>query len=459
MSSPRGMLTIAQLTELVSADGIDTILVMFTDHYGRFMGKRYDAEFFLDHVAAQGTHGCDYLLTVDMEMEPVQGYTFANWEMGYGDFHLVPDLSTLRLASWQERTAMVICDIEDERAHALVSVAPRTLLRRQLERAAAAGYTVKAASELEFYTYEESYRGAAEKGYANLQPVGWYIEDYHMLQSVRQEPVVGAIRRHLRNSGVPVENSKGEWGLGQHELNIQYTDALPMADRHAIYKECAKEVAEGLGMSVTFMAKPHAGQAGSSCHIHLSLWQNGQNAFAGNEQIGPVQGSTIFRWFLGGWIAHAPEMMVCYAPTINSYKRYEDGSWAPTRLAWSYDNRTAGFRVVGKGSSLRIECRIPGADCNPYLAYAAALASGLDGIANRIEPPDIFVGDIYAARHLPRVPYTLREATELFDNSAFAKAAFGEEVVAHYTHFWQVEQATYDRAVTDWERKRYFERI
>jgi len=453
------MLTIAQLTELVSSEQIDTILVMFTDHYGRFLGKRYDAEFFLTHVATQGTHGCDYLLTADMEMEPVQGYTFANWEMGYGDFHLVPDLSTLRLASWQERTAMVICDVVDEQAHALVSVAPRSLLRQQLAHAAAAGYTVKAASELEFYTYEDSYRGAAEKGYAKLQPVGWYIEDYHMLQSMRQEPVVGAIRRHLRNSGVPVENSKGEWGLGQHELNIQYTDALPMADRHAIYKQCAKEVAEGLGMSVTFMAKPHAGQAGSSCHIHLSLWQDGQNIFAGDEAIAQVQASKLFRWFLGGWIAHAPEMMVCYAPTINSYKRYEDGSWAPTRLAWSYDNRTAGFRVVGKGSSLRIECRIPGADCNPYLAYAAALASGLDGIANQIEPPTIFEGDIYAAHHLPRVPYTLREATERFANSEFTKAAFGEAVVAHYTHFWQVEQQSYDKAVTDWERQRYFERI
>ncbi len=459
MSSPRGMLTIAQLTDLVGADQIETILVMFTDHYGRFMGKRYDAEFFLAHVAPHGTHGCDYLLTVDMEMEPVQGYEFANWELGYGDFHLVPDLSTLRLVSWQERTAMVICDVADEAAHDLVAVAPRSLLRRQLARAEALGYTAKAASELEFYTFEDSYRSAAEKGYANLQPVGWYIEDYHMLQSMRQEPVVGAIRRHLRNSGVPVENSKGEWGLGQHELNIQYTDALPMADRHAIYKQCAKEVAEGLSMSVTFMAKPHAGQAGSSCHIHLSLWQDGQNAFAGDEPIGPVQGSKLFRWFLGGWIAHAPAMMVCYAPTVNSYKRFEDGSWAPTRLVWSYDNRTAGFRVVGKGSSLRIECRIPGADCNPYLAYAAALASGLDGIANQIEPPAIFVGDIYAARHLPRVPYTLREATELFANSDFTKAAFGQAVVEHYTHFWQVEQAAYDKAVTDWERKRYFERI
>lgn len=459
MSSLRGMLAIDQLKQLTQDDQIDTILVMFTDHYGRFMGKRYDAEFFLAHVASDGTHGCDYLLTVDMEMEPVQGYTFANWELGYGDFHLVPDLSTLRQVSWQERTAMVICDVEHEASHELVSIAPRSLLRQQLARAEALGYTAKAASELEFYTFEDSYRSAAEKGYTDLQPLGWYIEDYHMLQSVRQEPVVGAIRRHLRNSGVPVENSKGEWGLGQHELNIQYTDALAMADRHVVYKQCAKEVAEGLGMSLTFMAKPFAGQAGSSCHIHLSLWEGDQNAFAGAEQVGPVQGSPLFRWFLGGWIAHAPEMMACYAPTINSYKRFEDGSWAPTRLAWSYDNRTAGFRVVGKGNSLRIECRIPGADCNPYLAYAAALASGLDGIANQIEPPEIFVGDIYAARHLPRVPYTLRDATELFANSEFTKAAFGADVVEHYTHFWQVEQRTFDTAVTDWERKRYFERI
>ncbi|MCB0184261.1 MAG: glutamine synthetase, partial [Caldilineaceae bacterium] len=235
MSNPRGMLTTEQLRQLVQDDQIDTMLVMFTDHYGRFMGKRYDAEFFLAHVADHGTHGCDYLLTVDMEMEPVQGYTYANWELGYGDFHLVPDLNTLRLVAWQERTALVICDIENEKTHELVSLAPRSLLRRQLARAAEMGYRVKAASELEFYTFEDSYRGAAEKGYANLQPVGWYIEDYHMLQSVRQEPLVGAIRRHLRDSGVPVENSKGEWGLGQHELNIQYTDALPMADRHAIY--------------------------------------------------------------------------------------------------------------------------------------------------------------------------------------------------------------------------------
>ncbi len=459
MSSPRGLLTIDELTPLVHEEAIDTVLVMFTDLYGRFVGKRYDAEFFLAQIATGGTHGCDYLLTVDMEMEPVQGYAYANWEAGYGDFHLVPDLDTLRLVAWQERTAMVICDVMDERSHELVSVAPRTLLRQQLDRAHSMGYRAMAASELEFYSFEESYRAAAEQGHAHLRPVGWYIEDYHMLQSIRQEPLVGALRRHLRNSGVPVENSKGEWGLGQHELNIQYAAALAMADRHVIYKQCAKEVAEGLGISVTFMAKPHAGQAGSSCHLHLSLWQGEENAFAGDELLGPVHCSSIFRWFLGGWIAHAAEFMVCYAPTVNSYKRFEDGSWAPTRLAWSYDNRTAGFRVVGQGKSLRIECRIPGADCNPYLAYAAALASGLDGIANQIEPPPIFEGDLYAARHLPHVPTTLRAATANFAASTFARATFGDAVVDHYTHFWQVEQAAYDRAVTDWERQRYFEQI
>ncbi len=280
-----------------------------------------------------------------------------------------------------------------------------------------------------------------------------------MLQGAREEKFTAAARRHLKQSGIPVENSKGEWGLGQHELNIRYADVLTMTDRHVIFKQCLKETADQMGVSVTFMAKYTNGQAGSSCHIHLSLWQDGRNAFAGDKQFGPVMGSDVFRWFLGGWMAHAPEMMVCYAPTVNSYKRYEDGSWAPTRIAWSYDNRTAGFRVVGKGESLRIECRIPGADVNPYLAFAAALASGLDGIANQTEPPPIFEGDVYMAQELPRVPYTLREATNLFAASDFARQVFGADMVDHYTHFFRTEQALYDTAVTDWERKRYFERI
>ena len=455
----QGMLTIDQLGKLVEYEEIETVVVGFTDHYGRIMGKRFDAEFFVEDIERHGTHGCNYLLTVDMEMEPVPGYEFANWELGYGDFHLVPDLDTLRVASWLDKTAFVLCDIEDEGSHQLVSVAPRSILRQQVDAARQTGFTAMAASELEYYIYEDSYKAAAQKRYDGLQPAGWYIEDYHILQGSREEKFTSLARRHLKKSGIPVENSKGEWGLGQHEVNVRYADALTMADRHTIFKQCFKEVADQLGLSVTFMAKPHSGQAGSSCHLHFSLWREAENAFAGDKLLGPVQCSDLFRWFLGGWMAHVPEMMVFYAPTINSYKRYEDGSWAPTRIAWCFDNRTAGFRVVGKGQSLRIECRIPGADCNPYLAYAAVLASGLDGIAHQIEPPDIFEGDVYMAQHLPRVPYTLREAIDLFANSDFTRQVFGQEVVKHYTHYFQVEQKAYDNFVTDWERQRYFERI
>lgn len=459
MMTLQGMLTLDELAQRVQDGSIETVLVMFTDHIGRFMGKRFDADFFLEDVAQHGTHACNYLLTVDMEMEPVPGYRFANWEHGYGDFHLLPDLSSLRLASWLDKSALVICDVEDEAAHQPTAVAPRTILRRQIERAAALGYTAKAASELEYYLFANPYKEANAANFHNLEPVGWYIEDYHMLQGSREEHFNAAVRRHLKQSGIAVENSKGEWGLGQHELNVRYGNILEMADRHAIYKQCLKEVADQLGISVTFMAKVAAGSAGSSSHIHLSLWQGEQNAFSGEEQAGPVQGSNVFRWFLGGWLRHVPELMVFYAPTINSYKRYQVGSWAPTRIAWSRDNRTAGFRVVGSGRSLRIESRIPGADCNPYLVYAAALASGLDGIEQQIEPPPVFVGDVYQAQQLPRVPATLREATELFAGSAWTKSVLGEEVVEHYTHYFRTEQAAFDNAVTDWERKRYFERI
>lgn len=459
MASLRGMLTLAQLEQMVEREEIETVVVAFTDHYGRMMGKRSDAEHFLAHVAPHGTHGCNYLLTVDMEMEPVPGYSYANWELGYGDFHLVPDLDTLRVASWLDKTALVICHVEDEKTHEPVSVAPRSILKRQFERAKAMGYTPMSASELEYYVYEDSFKTAAQKHYDNLDAMGWYIEDYHMLQGAREEKFTAQARYHLKHSGIPVETSKGEWGHGQHEVNVRYADSLTMADRHVIFKQCLKEVADRLGYSLTFMAKPTTDGAGSSCHIHFSLAADGENVFPGDQQIGPVQGSDIFRWFLGGWMKHMPETMVFYAPTINSYKRYQDSSWAPTRIAWSYDNRTAGFRVIGQGSALRIECRIPGADCNPYLAYAAALASGLDGIANQIDPPDIFEGDVYAAQHLPRVPYTLEQALDLFETSAFAKQAFGADVVEHYAHFFRTEVANYNRSVTDWERKRYFERI
>ncbi len=457
--SPNGVLDLQQLKQLADTGEIETVVVAFTDHYGRLMGKRFDAHFFLESAAKSGTHGCDYLMTTDMEMEPVPGYKFANWELGYGDFHMVPDLDTLRIASWLDRTAIVLCDLEDEKNHKPVDIAPRTILRKQVEAAIALDLECQAASELEYYLFENGYREAFDQNYHDLKPAGWYLEDYHIMQGSRTESFTATARQHLNRSGIPVENSKGEWGLGQHELNIRYAEALDMADRHVLFKQCLKEIADTKGMSVTFMAKYREDGAGSSCHIHMSLWQDGDNALTGDQQFGPVKGSDTFKWFLGGWMAHAADVMPFYAPTINSYKRFVDASWAPTRLAWSYDNRTAGFRVVGDGPSLRIECRIPGADCNPYLAYAALLASGLDGIKNKIEPPEMFSGDVYAAQHLTHVPHTLQEAVKKFSKSSFCKEAFGAEVVDHYTHFFQSEIKSYSAAVTDWERKRYFERI
>ena len=451
-----GFLTVAQLRQAVRRGDIDTVLVMFTDHYGRFVGKRFDAGFFLEHALTHGAEACDYLLTVDMEMNPVPGYALANWELGYGDLHLAPDLATLRTAAWLERSALVICDARQRDTHAPLAQAPRSVLRAQVDRARSRGFTAMAASELEYYVFRDSYRDAHVKNHASLTPAGWYLEDYHMLQGARMEPYHGALRRALAASGVPVETSKGEWGRGQHELNIRYCEVLEMADRHALYKQCAKEIADQQGLSVTFMAKIDQAQAGSSCHVHLSLWRGGRNAFASRGKDGASQ---TFRHFLAGWMAHAAELMVFYAPTVNSYKRYQSLSWAPTKLAWSRDNRTAGFRVVGQGDGLRIECRVPGADCNPYLAFAAALASGLDGVARKLEPPAEFRGDAYAAADVDRVPASLREATDLFERSAFARAAFGDEVVDHYAHFFRTEQAAYDGAVTDWERQRYFERI
>jgi glutamine synthetase len=321
------------------------------------------------------------------------------------------------------------------------------------------GLAAKAASELEYYIFRNSYADSKEKGYRDLKPAGWYIEDYHALQGARVEDFNSVARRELSRSGVPVESTKGEWGLGQHELNIYYSDILEMADRHALLKQCLKEIADRQQISITFMAKFAAEQAGSSCHVHMSLWRDDESAFAGEQAVGSVNGSDLFRHFAGGWLQRIPELMVLLAPTVNSYKRYQSGSWAPTRLAWSVDNRTAGVRVVGKGDALRLECRVPGADCNPYLTYAALLAAGLDGIEHGTEPPDLFVGDVYATDEIPRVPGSLLEAVDLFENSEFANRVFGEAIVQHYSHFFRVEQQAYERSVSDWERERYFERI
>jgi glutamine synthetase len=459
MAKTLGTIDVAALKQRADKGEIDTVLAVFPDIYGRLMGKRFDAEYFLSSVAEAGTHACNYLLTVDMEMEPVAGYDFANWQKGYGDFHLVPDFRTLRQATWLDRTALVLCDVQSEKEHAPVSQAPRSMLLKQIEAISKAGFEVMAASELEYYFFRNSYRDAAAAEYRNLEPAGWYLEDYNALQGTREEDYNGLLRRHLKQSGIAVESTKGEWGKGQHELNVRYSDVLSMADNHTVLKQCCKEVADRLGVCVTFMAKPSEKQAGSSCHVHLSLWQNGRNAFAGRQRLGSIECSELFIKFLGGWLAHAPEVMAFYAPNVNSYKRYQSGSWAPTRLAWSRDNRTAGFRVVGSGESLRIECRFPGADCNPYLVYAAALASGLDGIVNDLRPPAEFGGDAYQASELTHVAKTLTEAIEHFEQSEFCRRAFGADVVQHYAHFFRTEQTAYDRAVTDWERGRYFERI
>jgi len=461
----RGMLTIDELKAKVASGEVETVVTVFPDLYGRLMGKRITGEYFLDYVAQKGMHACDYLFIVDMDMEPIPGYKFANWEAGFGDFHCVPDLSTLCMATWLEKSAFVMCDSFNDKTNEPTPVAPRSILRKQVEAAAAMGYRAIGASELEYYIFADSYAASREKQYVNLKPFGTYLEDYHILQGTREEPLNAAVRRHLGNSGVPVETSKGEWGPGQHELNIRYAEVLTMADRHSIYKQCFKDIADQLGLSVSFMAKYDQKLAGSSCHIHMSLWDKDleNNLFDGEQPIGPdahlPHASSEFKWFLGGWLKHMAELMPFVAPTINSYKRYQAGSWAPTGLAWCYDNRTAGFRVVGHGKSLRIETRVPGADTNAYLAYAALLAAGLDGIRNKIEPPAIFKGDVYSASNLPQVPRTMRDAIAGLEKSAFAREAFGDDVVEHYLHFFKTEQTLFDNAVTTWERARYFEQI
>lgn len=449
-------MTLDELKRLVADNEIDTVLVVFPDMYGRLVGKRLVARFFLEQSEI---HACDYLLACDVDMDPVPGYKFTSWAKGYGDFRPRPDFSTLRVASWLEKTALVLCDVYEEEHDELVPYAPRSILRKQLARAAERGYTAMGASELELYVFEDSYDTVAKKHFVNLEPIGRVIEDYHILQGTKEEFLIGAIRRHLERSGIPVESSKGEWGPGQQEIGLRYAELLEMADRHVLYKHAAKEIAWQSGHAITFMAKWDERHAGSSCHIHMSLWDGkGKKAmFPGDEQLGPIKCSPTFRYFLGGWIKHLRETFAFYAPYPASYKRYVAGSFAPTGIAWSHDNRTAGFRIVGNGPSLRIECRTAGADANPYLAFAATLAAGLDGIEKETEPPPAFEGDVYGALELPQVPHSLPEAIRALQESAFAREVLGEDVVEHYLHFFKTEQRKFDAAVTDWERRRYFE--
>ena len=452
----KGMLSVDELRDQVERGTIDTVLTCFTDMQGRLIGKRIDVSYFLDEVTDHGIEGCNYLLALDMEMDPVPGYDMANWEQGYGDFHIVPDMDTLRRIPWLDRTALVLCDVHWEDGSPVVA-SPRQVLKRQVERALELGYLPMIGSELEFYLFKETYAEAHANHYRNLTPTIPYILDYHILATTFDENVVGDIRRGMKGAGIPVEFTKGEAWPGQHELNFRFADAVTTADRHVIYKNGAKEIAHQHGQSVTFMAKPDHTWIGSSCHIHASLWdpEGSRSLFPTDHDHEP---SEVFNHFLGGVIEHLGELMVFVGPNVNSYKRYAHESWAPTTLAWSRDNRTCGFRIVGHGNGLRIESRIPGADTNPYLAFAAMIAGGLAGLERKIEPPSMFEGNAYADETLPRVPSTLREAIDALEASTMAREAFGNEVVDHYLNYARTEQRLFDQTVTCYERERLFER-
>ena len=456
----QGMLDVKALEELTDSGEIDTVLCMFTDLQGRFMGKRVLPHFFLEEVLGEeGLHACLYLLAVDMEMEPLPGYSYASWETGYGDFRMVPDLTTLRLCPWLEKTAMVICDIADEETGEPVEVSPRQILKRQIQRAADAGFVVKTGSELEFYLFQDSYQEAAERSYQAMRPSSTYIMDYHMLQTTKDEWIIRQIRNGMVAAGIPIEFSKGEFGKGQHEINITYSDALSNADHHVLYKHGVKEISALNGVAATFMAKWTMAEAGSSCHLHSSVWSADGTESLMWDADAPHHLSETYRHYMGGLMATAREMAITYAPFVNSYKRYQLGSWAPTAIVWSRDNRTCGFRTVGEHKGFRVECRIPGADANPYLAFAATIAAGLWGIANKVEPPEMFVGNAYEAKDVPRVPSSLHEAIEAFRGSTVAREAFGDFVFEHLLNTAEQEQVIFDNnCVTDWELARYFER-
>ena len=443
------MLTLEELTNAVGAGDIDTVVVAFTDMQGRLMGKRMEAHFFLEEMEHDNPiEGCNYLLALEMEMDPVPGYQIASWERGYGDFSMVPDFSTMRRIPWLEGTALVRCDVAWNDGTP-VRPSPRQVLKAQVEKARALGYEAMFGSELEFFLIKETYAQAHTQHYRGLTPSVPYILDYHILATSYDEPFIRSVRNNMQAAGMRVETSKGEAWPGQQELNFRYADAVTMADTHVIYKNGIKEMAQQRGCSVTFMAKPDHTWIGSSCHIRSSLWGDGNALFAGE--------SPLFKQYLAGLVTCAGEFAVFLAPNVNSYKRYAAGSWAPTTLAWGYDNRTCGFRVVGHGKALRVECRIPGADANPYLAFAALLAAGLHGIENKLEPPPVFTGNAYES-DVKRFPHTLNEAITALEQGTVARSALGTDVVDHYLNYARTEQQLFDKAVTCYERERFFER-
>ncbi|MFP1628332.1 glutamine synthetase family protein [Streptomyces sp. 5K101] len=447
-------LALEKLRALVASGEIDTVVLAFPDMQGRLQGKRFAAPFFLDEVVEHGTEGCNYLLAVDADMNTVDGYEMSSWERGYGDFAMHPDLTTLRRVPWNEGTALLVADLAWNDGSP-VAAAPRQILRHQLERLAEHGFTAHVGTELEFIVFKDTYEQAWDRDYRGLTPANQYNIDYSVLGTGRIEPLLRRIRNEMAAAGLTVESAKGECNPGQHEIAFKYDEALVTCDQHAVYKTGAKEIAAQEGVSLTFMAKYNE-REGNSCHIHLSLQDTeGTNVMAGD---GPGGMSPVMRHFLAGQLAALRDFSLLYAPNINSYKRFQPGTFAPTAVAWGYDNRTCALRVVGHGRSMRFENRLPGGDVNPHLAVAGLVAAGLHGIEQQLELPDACAGNAYTADY-EHVPTTLREAAELWENSPIAKAAFGDEVVAHYRNMARVELEAFDAAVTDWELRRSFERM
>ena len=452
-----GNLSFEQLKKDIAADVIDTVLVCISDMQGRLIGKRFLASFFAES-AYDETHGCNYLLANDIDMEPVPGYKAASWNKGYGDFVMKTDMTTLRYIPWLEKTALVLADVQDHHHHDLPH-SPRGILRKQVARLKERGYLAYFASELEFYLFDETYDSARGKHWSNLGTASPYIGDYVIPITSKEEYYMRAIRNGLNGAGIPIENSKGEWGPGQEEINVRYAEALDMADNHVLMKNGCKEIAAQMGKAITFMAKYNYGLAGSSSHIHNSLWTADGKTSLFLDKNAEFGMTPLMRNWVAGQMKYAKDYTYFLAPYINSYKRFQVGTFAPTKIIWSDDNRTAGFRLCGAGTKgIRIECRIGGADLNPYLAFAALIAAGLAGIDEKLELQKPFEGDAYAGAKLTEIPKTLREATEFLSKSKLLRESLGDDVVEHYLHTARWEQHEYDRRVTDWELHRGFER-
>ena len=453
-----GNLSFDELKTEIAAGEIDTVLACAVDMQGRLVGKRFLASFFADS-AHDETHGCNYLLANDIDMEPVPGYKAASWDKGYGDFVMKPDMSTLRRIPWLEKTALVLCDLQDHHTHSDLPHSPRAILRKQVARLTERGWLAYFASELEFYLFDESYDSIRAKHWKNLSTASPYIGDYLIGITSKEEGVMRRLRNEMNAAGIPIENSKGEWGPGQEEINVRYAEALDMADRHVILKNGAKEIAGQMGKAISFMSKYNYDLAGNSSHIHNSLWSADGKTPLFFDKGADWTLSELGQQWAAGQIKYAREFTWFLAPYINSYKRFQAGTFAPTKIMWSEDNRTAGFRLCGEGTKgIRMECRIGGADLNPYLAFAALIAAGLAGIDEKLTLQKPFVGDAYQASRLPEIPKTLRDATETLAKSKMLKAALGEDVVEHYVHTAKWEQFEYDRRITDWELHRGFER-